>query len=79
MINICKLGNLKEKGYTGSFDFLHPVISKSSVRYISSPTVTKRIIEFNTKIELTSNQNYVNIEIVLLGFGLRFTLFEGRV
>jgi len=76
MISLSKFGDMEKHGYCGSFDLLVPIIKFKKDKYLDGRTFNNNIISLPTKIVFTNESYCVNIEIVLLGFGLRFIVNE---
>lgn len=77
-MNICTFGNLKKSGYWGSLSLLLPQISFTTKKYLDGRTFRENKISLPTKICFTNNNYCVRIKVSLLGFGLKFVLFERR-
>ena len=70
MLRLIEGGHWDKKGYYYSFYLTLPEISNVETVDIKGSTFKSKEISFATKIYLRRSDNYVNIGIRILGFGL---------
>jgi|TARA_R110000851_G_scaffold308291_2_gene467115 hypothetical protein len=63
-------GHFQKKGYHYILYLKLPEISKSITVNMQKREHVRRKVSFDTKIDLTRNPSYYNIEVAILGFGL---------
>jgi hypothetical protein len=70
MIKILEGGHWEKKGYNYTLFLTLPSYSSARARSITGSELVSKKFEANSGFFLTSNNNYCNIVIKLLGFGM---------